>query len=121
MTLFGVFPPILRGFDAIKVICVRYNLDRPYYREIATVVSVTTSHDLTVVSVTISHDLTALPSSMNRQPPPGRYKLIRDKSRFIVSFVSVSFDSNDYKLLASFGIGLTLRKNRIMYGCSLTV
>ncbi len=107
-------------------------MDRPYYREIATVVSVTTSHDLTVVSVTtshdltvvsvtISHDLTVLPSSTNRQPPPGRYRLIRDKSRVIVSFVSVSFVSNNYKLLASFRIGLTLRKNRVMYGCSLIV
>ncbi len=57
MTLFDGFPPILRDFDVIKVVCVRYNLDRSYNCEIAT-----------LVSVTISHDLTALPSSMNRQP-----------------------------------------------------
>jgi hypothetical protein len=57
MTLFGVFPPILRGFDVIKVVCVRYNLDSFYYCGIAT-----------VVSITLSRDLTSLPSTMNRQP-----------------------------------------------------
>ncbi len=55
MTLFDGFPPILRGFDVIKVVCVRYNLYRSYNCEITT-----------VVSVTISHDFTVLPSSMNR-------------------------------------------------------
>ncbi|GBG10493.1 hypothetical protein PAT3040_05228, partial [Paenibacillus agaridevorans] len=30
MTLFGAFPPILCGFDGSKVVCVRYNLNRPH-------------------------------------------------------------------------------------------
>ncbi len=57
MTLFGAFPPILCGFDVSKVVCVRFNLNRPHFCEIAT-----------VVSVTLSLYLTALPSTMNRQP-----------------------------------------------------
>ncbi len=60
MTLFDGFPPILRGFDVIKVVCVRYNLYRSYNCEITT-----------VVSVTISHDFTVLPSSMNRNNVTG--------------------------------------------------
>ncbi|WP_218781665.1 hypothetical protein, partial [Paenibacillus sp. MY03] len=39
-----------------KVVCVRYNLNRPHFCEIATVVSVTNSLYLTL-----------LPSTMNRQ------------------------------------------------------
>jgi hypothetical protein len=79
MTLFGIFLPILRGFDVIKVVCVRYNLNRPNYCEIAT-----------MVSVTISHDLTALPSSMNRQPNSVRYIYKSAHRLFITAYRSVS-------------------------------
>jgi hypothetical protein len=84
MTLFGVFSRILCGFDGIKVVGVRYNLNRFYYCEIAI-----------VVSVTISYDLIALSPKMNRQPRDRRYLAgVKDKygsDGAIQAYVAVRF------------------------------
>jgi hypothetical protein len=77
MILFGVFSQILRGFDGIKVVCVRYNLFRPYSCEIAA-----------LVSITISHDLNAKPSSMNRQPLKVRYSAYLERKETIMASTS---------------------------------
>ncbi|MDF2838216.1 MAG: hypothetical protein K0Q63_3856 [Paenibacillus sp.] len=43
MPLCGAFPPIPCGFGARRVVCVRYNLNRLHFHQIAFVESVTIS------------------------------------------------------------------------------
>lgn len=48
MPLSGAFPPIPCGFDVKRIVCVRYNLNRSPFHQIAFVESLTISFTQTV-------------------------------------------------------------------------